>query len=120
MIIDNIGMLSSAYRYASVAAVGGGFGKGIHNVLEPACWGIPVLFGPKHEKFMEAVEMRRQGGGFSFESYVEFETVTDRLIGNNEEYERAAASAANFVKANSGATAVILREIFHEDINNAV
>jgi 3-deoxy-D-manno-octulosonic-acid transferase len=51
LIIDNIGMLSSAYRYAHIAAVGGGFGKGIHNILEPACWGIPVLFGPRHEKF---------------------------------------------------------------------
>ena len=57
MIIDNIGMLSSAYRYAYIAEVGGGFGRGIHNILEPACWGIPVLFGPNHKKFREAVDL---------------------------------------------------------------
>jgi len=56
LIIDNIGMLSSAYKYAYIAAIGGGFGKGIHNILEPACWGIPVLFGPKYKKFKEAVD----------------------------------------------------------------
>ena len=57
LIIDNIGMLSSAYKYAYIAAIGGGFGKGIHNILEPACWGIPVMFGPNHEKFREAVDL---------------------------------------------------------------
>ena len=66
LIIDNIGMLSSAYKYASIAAIGGGFGKGIHNILEPACWKIPVIFGPKYEKFREAVELIRSGRGFFF------------------------------------------------------
>ncbi len=62
LIIDNIGMLSSAYRYAYIAAIGGGFGKGIHNILEPACWGIPVVFGPRHENFREAVDLLNAGG----------------------------------------------------------
>ena len=68
LIIDNIGMLSSAYKYAYIAAIGGGFGKGIHNILEPACWKIPVIFGPKYEKFREAVELIKAEGAFSFDS----------------------------------------------------
>jgi 3-deoxy-D-manno-octulosonic-acid transferase len=69
LIIDNIGMLSSSYRYAYIAEIGGGFGKGIHNILEPACWGIPVLFGPKHENFKEAVDLLNSGGAKSFRNY---------------------------------------------------
>ena len=72
LIIDNIGMLSSAYRYAYIAAIGGGFGKGIHNILEPACWKIPVIFGPKYEKFREAVELIKEKGAISFNSYERF------------------------------------------------
>ena len=66
LIIDNIGMLSSAYRYAYIAAIGGGFGKGIHNILEPACWGIPVVFGPNHKKFREAVDLINERGAMTF------------------------------------------------------
>jgi len=65
LIIDNIGILSSAYRYGDIAVIGGGFGKGIHNVLEPASWGLPVLFGPVHLKFREALELIAEGGAFS-------------------------------------------------------
>ncbi|MBA4323464.1 MAG: 3-deoxy-D-manno-octulosonic acid transferase, partial [Odoribacter sp.] len=64
LIIDNIGTLSSAYRYADIAAVGGGFGKGIHNILEPACWGTPVLFGPNYNGFKEAADLISSGGAF--------------------------------------------------------
>ncbi len=67
LIIDNIGMLSSAYKYAYIAAIGGGFGKGIHNILEPACWGIPVMFGPHHKKFKEAVDLIKENGAHEFQ-----------------------------------------------------
>jgi 3-deoxy-D-manno-octulosonic-acid transferase len=111
MIIDNIGMLSSAYRYAYIAEVGGGFGKGIHNVLEPACWGIPVLFGPEHLKFREAVGLIETGGGVSFKDYSEFEAILDRWLSDEKLYRKSAESAGAFVNKNSGATAKIISEI---------
>ena len=67
LIIDNIGMLSSAYRYAYIAAIGCGFGKWIHNILEPACWGIPVIFCPRYKKFMDAVELINENGAMTFD-----------------------------------------------------
>lgn len=117
MIIDNIGMLSSAYRYAYIAAVGGGFGKGIHNILEPACWGIPVLFGPNHRNFREALEMQAAGGACSFSSYYEFKTVLDRWLDDDDEYRKASSSAGDFVRKNTGATGIIIAELFEKDIN---
>lgn len=65
LIIDNIGMLSSLYQYGIAAYIGGGFGKGIHNILEAAIWGIPVVFGPAFYKFKEARELIEKGGTFS-------------------------------------------------------
>jgi 3-deoxy-D-manno-octulosonic-acid transferase len=104
-------MLSSAYRYAYIAEVGGGFGKGIHNVLEPACWGIPVLFGPEHLKFREAVDLIAAGGAVSFENYSEIETILDKWLSDEKLYRKVAESAGAFVNKNSGATAKIISEI---------
>jgi 3-deoxy-D-manno-octulosonic-acid transferase len=111
LIIDNIGMLSSAYRYAYIAEVGGGFGKGIHNILEPACWNIPVLFGPNYYKFREAVEMINVEGAFSFSDYDEFEAILERWLSSEKLYFRAAESAGRYVKENTGATDKILKSI---------
>ncbi len=111
MIIDNIGMLSSAYRYAYIAEVGGGFGKGIHNVLEPACWSIPVLFGPEHVRFREAVDLIEAGGASSFKNYDEFEGILNNWLSDEKLYIKAAESAGAFVNKNSGATARIISEI---------
>ncbi|HLP72518.1 MAG TPA: glycosyltransferase N-terminal domain-containing protein [Bacteroidales bacterium] len=111
LIIDNIGMLSSAYRYANIAEVGGGFGKGIHNILEPACWGIPVLFGPRHEKFREAVELLKQKGAMTFINYEEFGGIIDRLLNDEAFYLQSARSASYYVSKNIGATSRILEEI---------
>src|SRR4030042_134309 len=108
LIIDNIGMLSSAYRYADIAAIGGGFGKGIHNILEPACWGIPVLFGPNHTKFREAVELIRLGGAYSFETYPDFEGIIDRLLTDEAAYKKSAEAARKYVSENTGATSNIM------------
>ncbi len=118
MIIDNMGMLSSAYRYAGIAAVGGGFGKGIHNVLEPACWGIPVLFGPNYGKFREAVDLIELGGTRSYSNYEEFEAAFDALTGDDKLYRKAADSAGRFVSENAGATRKIMDLITIKDINN--
>ncbi len=112
LIIDNVGMLSSAYRYAWMAVVGGGFGKGIHNILEPACWGIPVIFGPRHDKFREAVEMKTNGSGATFSNYREFEMIIDRFMNNNTLYKEACENSLRYVKENAGATKMIIEGLF--------
>jgi 3-deoxy-D-manno-octulosonic-acid transferase len=117
LIIDNIGMLSSAYRYAYIAAVGGGFGKGIHNILEPACWGIPVLFGPNHLKFREAVELIREGGAMSYGDEGQFESIMETWTNDVNKYGTAAGISLNYVKGNTGATGIIVNEIAQKDIN---
>jgi 3-deoxy-D-manno-octulosonic-acid transferase len=108
LIIDNIGMLSSAYRYAYIAVIGGGFGKGIHNILEPACWGIPVLFGPNYKKFHEAVELIKLGGAFSFKNYSSFEGIIERLLSDETIYKQSAGIAWKYVRENTGATDKIM------------
>jgi len=111
LIIDNIGILSSAYRYGDIAVIGGGFGKGIHNVLEPASWGLPVLFGPEHIKFREALVLIKAGGAFSFNSYDEFANISDSLFGEPEGLKEASVSASVYVKSKLGATAIVLNTI---------
>jgi 3-deoxy-D-manno-octulosonic-acid transferase len=111
LIIDNIGMLSSAYKYAYIAAVGGGFGKGIHNILEPACWGVPVIFGPNHNKFREAVDLKNAGGARSFASYNDFEMILDEWLTDIKLYSAAAVVAGEYVKRNTGATEIFIKEI---------
>jgi 3-deoxy-D-manno-octulosonic-acid transferase len=111
LIIDNIGMLSSAYSYAYLAAVGGGFGKGIHNILEPACWGIPVIFGPNHTRFREAVELKELGGARSFDDYDSFKMILDEWLNDSDLYANAAGVAGRYVKENTGATEIFIKEI---------
>ncbi|MGK6350237.1 3-deoxy-D-manno-octulosonic acid transferase [Parapedobacter sp. DT-150] len=107
IIIDNIGMLSSLYAYAGVAYIGGGFGTGIHNTLEAATYGIPVIFGPNYQKFQEAKDLIACGAGFSVRNAAEFVAVfgklTDRPI-----RDTAGNTARQYVQENAGATALIL------------
>jgi 3-deoxy-D-manno-octulosonic-acid transferase len=118
LIIDNIGMLSSAYRYAYLAEIGGGFGKGIHNVLEAACWGIPVIFGPNHKKFREAVELLKLDGARCFRTFEEFSRIIDGWLSEKDKYLKSAGNAEKYVKENTGATTKILNKIALKDINN--
>jgi 3-deoxy-D-manno-octulosonic-acid transferase len=117
MIIDNIGLLSSAYRYAYIAAVGGGFGKGIHNILEPACWGIPVMFGPNYKKFREAVELINEECAVSFNSFESFRNSLDRLLEDKAFYLKSAKTASQYITKNTGASGAIMAEIFKKDID---
>ncbi len=117
MIIDNIGMLSSAYKYAYISAIGGGFGKGIHNILEPACWGIPVIFGPRYENFKEAVDLLRVGGAKSFQTFEGFKEILDIWLSDEKTYRISADIASKYVKENAGATEIIIKEIARKDIN---
>jgi 3-deoxy-D-manno-octulosonic-acid transferase len=104
MIIDNIGMLSSLYAYADIAYIGGGFGKGIHNTLEAAVYGIPIIFGPRYEKFDEAKELIKRGAAFSVSGNEEFTSIVKRLT-EDESYRKAAgAKALEYVNENLGAT----------------
>lgn len=117
LIIDNIGMLSSAYSYAYIAAIGGGFGKGIHNILEPACWGIPVIFGPKYKNFKEAVDLLKEGGAKTYVTFDDFRNIMDLLLSDEKIYTNSAGIASKYVKENAGATEIIIKEILQKDIN---
>ena len=120
MIIDNMGMLSSAYKYAAIAEVGGGFGKGIHNILEAACWGIPVIFGPNHKKFREATDLMKLGGARCFNTFNEFSKILDNLLSDSDMYSGSAKLAAGYVKQNTGATAKIIAKLVPRDMNSAL
>ena len=108
IIVDSVGLLSSLYRYARFAYIGGGFGKGIHNILEAATFGIPVLFGPNHKKFLEACQLADVGGAFPVTSTEEFSKIMNRLINNPEDWEKAALTCSDYAKNNQGATGIIL------------
>jgi 3-deoxy-D-manno-octulosonic-acid transferase len=112
MIIDNIGMLSSVYRYAGIAAIGGGFGKGIHNILEAACWGIPVLFGPNHGRFREAGDLISRGGACSFNNYETFSAAVEKYSADKAVIERAGEACASYISENKGATDKVFKTIF--------
>jgi 3-deoxy-D-manno-octulosonic-acid transferase len=109
LIIDNIGMLSRLYRYATIAYVGGGFGDdGVHNVLEAAVYGKPVVFGPVIEKYIEAVELTEIGGGLIIDSALEAEKVFDRLLANPEECRETGDASLAYVHSKKGATGRIV------------
>ncbi len=111
LIIDTIGMLSAIYRYGSIAYIGGGFGKGIHNILEAATYGMPVIFGPKYKKFREAVELEKRKGGFAIHTYEQFVKVMNELWSEDEKkLVKAGEIAAEYVESMKGATELILQE----------
>ncbi|AFC26718.1 3-deoxy-D-manno-octulosonic acid transferase [Saprospira grandis] len=103
LIIDNIGMLSSLYRYANMAYVGGGFGKGIHNTLEPAVYQIPLFFGPNHKKFVEATDLINLGLAQAIRSQEELATAFNGL-----NYKLLAQKAEQYIQAQAGASQKIL------------
>ncbi len=109
LIIDNIGLLSSIYRYGKVAYIGGGFGVGIHNVLEAAVYGMPVVFGPNFQKFREAKELVRDGGAFPVGSYSELKELFDTFREKEKSLKKAAEATKTFVNMNMGATEVIMK-----------
>jgi 3-deoxy-D-manno-octulosonic-acid transferase len=114
MVIDNIGMLSSVYRYGRFAYIGGGFGRGIHNVLEAAVYGIPVIFGPNHHKHREAIELIEAGGGFSIGTSEEFSAVMQKLTASDEQYQNAATGARRYIQNNTGSTGKIVEHLISD------
>ena len=109
LVIDTIGMLSSIYRYGQVAYIGGGFGVGIHNTLEPAVYGMPVIFGPNYQRFREAKGLIAAGAGFSISNYEEFAATMDLALAN---YSELGLRAKAYVESELGATTKISNEIF--------
>lgn len=111
LIIDQIGLLSALYRYGQIAWIGGGFGTGIHNTLEAAVYGLPVIFGPDYQKFNEAVEMVRTGCAFPVHDYTETSRTLDLLLQEPDKREAAGQLAKEFVQTHTGATEQILEKL---------
>lgn len=111
LIIDGFGLLSSIYRYGEIAYVGGGFGVGIHNILEAAVYGIPVIFGPKYQKFMEAKQLLEENGAFSIKNYEDLSQLLDKMITDSQYLKEVGANADNYVRRNLGASEKILEQI---------
>ncbi|MGM0648041.1 MAG: 3-deoxy-D-manno-octulosonic acid transferase [Bacteroidota bacterium] len=108
IIVDTMGLLSSLYQYADLAYIGGGFGKGIHNTLEAATFGIPVVFGPNHSRFQEAQDLLKQDAAFAINNQSEFNTTINRLITDDTYRLQAGRKAGQYVQENCGATANII------------
>ena len=112
MIIDSFGKLSSLYRFADVAYIGGGFGAGIHNLNEAAVYGMPVIFGPNNVKFKEAADLVECGGGFSVASREEFCHIIDILYGSPADLKLAGDAAGKYIRDHLGATDLIYNDLF--------
>ncbi|MEN8928056.1 MAG: glycosyltransferase N-terminal domain-containing protein [Flavobacteriales bacterium] len=110
LVIDNIGMLSNLYQYASAALVGGGFTNALHNILEPATFGIPVLYGDNNLKFPEAKQMAKLGGGIEVESQADFNKKLSKLISEKEELRTKSERNKSFIEERIGATDLIYGE----------
>jgi 3-deoxy-D-manno-octulosonic-acid transferase len=105
LIIDSIGILSNIYQYGNTAYIGGGFGSGIHNILEAVTFGLPVIFGPNYQKFNEAKELINQKGAISISNYTEITSAIDSFKSFDKKI------ATNYIKSNSGATECIVGKI---------
>lgn len=114
-IVNTIGILGKIYSYADAAYVGGGFGTaGLHNILEPAAFGVPVVIGPNHQKFPEAVALAKVGGCVVVNNKAEMESTLGKLVHDEAFRKKAGTIAGSFVSNNRGAIAKIMNYISHE------
>lgn len=111
MVVNTMGMLSAIYRYGHIAYVGGGFGVGIHNTLEAATYGMPVIFGPKYKKFKEACDLIDCGAGFTIKNEKELRDVLDTLRTDIQRMAQAKEAASRYVKSMCGATELIMKKL---------
>ncbi len=114
LIIDSIGLLSSLYQYSNIAYIGGGFGVGIHNILEAATFGMPIVFGPNFDKFKEAIDLTSEGGAFSITNYGELKRIFDRLTSDQILLKNASEISQNYVAKNVGSTKFIIKKVFNK------
>ncbi len=112
ILINNIGLLSSLYQYADIAIIGGGFSGKLHNILEAATFGIPILFGPKHSRFQEAKEFISAGAAFAFSDQKSLDKNLNALLQDEENRKKSGESALKIVQKNIGATEIIWKENF--------
>lgn len=111
LIIDNIGILLHLYQYADFSYIGGGFGKNVHNILEAATFGVPVVFGPNYHKFQEIIDLIELGGAFPVNNCSEFETALLKLHNEDAFREKCSGICRNFVSSSAGATEIILKKV---------
>ncbi len=104
LVVDRMGLLARLYKYGDIAYVGGGFGDGIHSLLEAAAWGRPVIFGPKHHKFAEAKGLIDAGSGFEVRNTDELRNVLEKLLNDRSALIRSSEAAARYVRERTGAT----------------
>ena len=112
LVIDNYGMLTTLYQYGKIAFIGGGFGVGIHNVLEAATFGMPILFGPNYEKFTEALDLVNQSCAFPVSNIEDFNTIVNYLLNDNRIVLDISERSSEYVRKNVGATRKILGKVF--------
>ena len=111
IILDSIGILAHLYQYATFSMIGGGFGVGIHNTLEAAAFGNPVMFGPNYQKFTEACDLIRLGGAFCINRSTDLSNIVNKLLEDQEELKRVSNISKNYVEQGRGATKRILHGI---------
>ena len=116
IIVDSIGILSSLYKYGEIAYIGGGFGVGIHNILEAATFGLPVIFGPNYQKFKEAVDLKSEGGAFSITDFNQLQTIMNRLLNNVDALIKASEISKNYVENLHKADPELQQDILAESI----
>lgn len=109
LIIDNIGLLSRLYKYATITYIGGGFGKGIHNTLEAAVYARPVIFGPVFHKFKEAADLIKQGGAFTISDADDSIKIISQLLSDKKMLNESGKSSGDYVYSNRGATQRIIQ-----------
>lgn len=114
LLVDTIGLLSSVYRYADLAYIGGGFGVGIHNTLEAAIFGMPIVFGPNYLKFNEATSMVKLGIAYPVNDYPALKTIFDTLLTDTEKRRKITSTCINFTQQNLGATPTIINIVFNK------
>jgi len=113
LIVDTIGLLSSIYRYADIAYIGGGFGVGIHNTLEAAIFGMPILFGPNYLKFNEATSMVNLKVAYPVTNSMELNNTLSTFLTDKSKREVIAEKCTTYTKENLGATQIIMNLVFN-------
>ncbi len=113
LVVDQIGLLASLYRYGDIAVIGGGFRKSIHNTLEPATFGLPMIFGPNYQHFNEAKDLVAQGGAFTANNYQDFRSNAEHLLQANNS-QQAGEICKNYIDRNRGGTNQVFEYITHE------
>jgi 3-deoxy-D-manno-octulosonic-acid transferase len=114
MIVDGYGYLVSVYKYAKIAYIGGGFTSGIHSILEPAVYGMPVVFGPDYHKFHEAIELIRLGAAHVVLNFDELKSLFESYLTDPDRVSEESRSASQYVENNRGATEQIVRYFFEK------